>query len=167
MPFLLKNRVLDQKIFQRPFLSRNQLLPPWEVRKHSIYMERDKQGCLETDARSSGCPATAGKDGNSTPLPWEPESNFSEAVGAVFLNSSLQHGHSPSNQKGGCRKPTCSFLKPRASLWLALQRQSCRWTGVSAKDQIQGVSRQYVASPWDHENREDSLLSPAAGKVSQ
>lgn len=60
-------------------------VPPYlllllQIRESIEHVERDKQACLDTDARNCGYLATSDKDGNLTLLPEKPESNFSQVA---------------------------------------------------------------------------------------
>lgn len=102
-------------------------------------MERDKQGCLEIDARASGCLATADRDGDSPPLPQEPESNFSQVAGATFSDNSLHSGHLNSNHVCGAWSLCVHSSNTGQPLACTRRRQSVKWAGTFADAHIRGV----------------------------
>lgn len=86
--------------------------------ENALLLWRVKQGCLKIDAGSTGCLATADKDGKATSLSQEPESNFLQVVDFVF---SLHNGHL--HLYSWVVPEATSLLKTKASLLEKMEEQ--------------------------------------------
>lgn len=86
--------------------------------ENALLLWRVKQGCLKIDAGSTGCLATADKDGKATSLSQEPESNFLQVVDFVF---SLHNGHL--HLYSWVVPEATSLLKTKASLLEKMEGQ--------------------------------------------